>query len=191
MKKMNTGTAPVRSSDFVIRTNDYSGRIMSGIVEHSGSGDFAPFHGLLSLIDIIQSRLDELAFPQATMELRKWSLPPHAKNVSELDSTESVSDRGVPEDRPGTGNGSDSGQTAHEINRVQASRPGQSLACFVLRVQFRHNACWQGSLAWMEGKKSLPFRSVLELVSLLGLALDSASGYDQPVLNWDHKMSVS
>ena len=44
-------------------------------------------------------------------------------------------------------------------------------ATFSLRILFRQNASWQGSVTWMEGKKMQSFRSVLELVLLMNSAL--------------------
>lgn len=46
-----------------------------------------------------------------------------------------------------------------------------AVATFVLRIHFRMNASWQGSVRWLEGDKDENFRSVLELVRLLDSAL--------------------
>ena len=44
-------------------------------------------------------------------------------------------------------------------------------ATFALRILFRQNASWQGSVTWLEGKKEQSFRSALELVLLMHSAL--------------------
>ena len=44
-------------------------------------------------------------------------------------------------------------------------------ATFSLRILFRQNASWQGSLTWMEGRQEQSFRSALELISLIDNAL--------------------
>ena len=46
-------------------------------------------------------------------------------------------------------------------------------ATFSLRILFRQNASWQGSVTWVEGNQEEYFRSVLELISLM----DDALGY--------------
>ena len=46
------------------------------------------------------------------------------------------------------------------------------MATFAVRVLFRQNASWQGSILWVEGDREESFRSVLELIFLL----DSAAG---------------
>jgi len=45
------------------------------------------------------------------------------------------------------------------------------LATFKIRVLFRHNASWQGSVAWMETGREENFRSALELLLLMDSAL--------------------
>lgn len=50
------------------------------------------------------------------------------------------------------------------------SRNGK-YATFALRILFRQNASWQGSLLWLEGGKEQSFRSVLELMLLMNSAL--------------------
>ena len=44
-------------------------------------------------------------------------------------------------------------------------------ATFLIRVLFRQNASWQGSITWLEGKEEQSFRSVLELLLLMDSAL--------------------
>lgn len=45
------------------------------------------------------------------------------------------------------------------------------LANFQLRILFRQNASWQGSLSWKERMMESSFRSLLELIMLLDSAL--------------------
>lgn len=49
-------------------------------------------------------------------------------------------------------------------------RTGQT-ATFAVRILFRQNASWQGSVTWLEGKREQSFRSVLELLLLIDSAL--------------------
>ena len=45
------------------------------------------------------------------------------------------------------------------------------LATFALKVLFRQNASWQGSVVWQEGGREESFRSVLELIFLMDSVL--------------------
>lgn len=44
-------------------------------------------------------------------------------------------------------------------------------ATFVVHVQFRQNATWQGSIEWLEEKRNRKFRSMLEMMKLMDEAL--------------------
>ena len=46
-----------------------------------------------------------------------------------------------------------------------------TVATFSIRILFRQNASWQGSVTWLEGNQEEFFRSVLELLALLDNAL--------------------
>lgn len=51
-----------------------------------------------------------------------------------------------------------------------AYRPGR-LATFAVRILFRQNASWQGSVVWLEEDREQSFRSALELILLMNNAL--------------------
>jgi len=50
-----------------------------------------------------------------------------------------------------------------------------TLATFAVRVIFRQNASWQGSVTWLGEGKEESFRSVLELVLLMDSALSQSA----------------
>ena len=47
------------------------------------------------------------------------------------------------------------------------------IVTFALRILFRQNASWQGSVFWYDGKQEESFRSVLELLMLMDSALST------------------
>lgn len=58
---------------------------------------------------------------------------------------------------------------------IQADLKEGKVATFSLRIMFRQNSSWQGSLLWHEGRQEETFRSVLELL----LLIDSALSFDK------------
>lgn len=46
-----------------------------------------------------------------------------------------------------------------------------AIATFKLRILYRHNSDWQGSILWLETRHEEYFRSVLELLSILHQAI--------------------
>lgn len=53
------------------------------------------------------------------------------------------------------------------------------IATFSVRVIFRQNASWQGSVTWLEEKTEENFRSVLELVLLMHSATSPENTHNQ------------
>jgi len=51
--------------------------------------------------------------------------------------------------------------------------PEGKIATFAIRILFRQNASWQGSITWLEGRREESFRSVLELLLLMDNALNA------------------
>ncbi len=66
--------------------------------------------------------------------------------------------------------------TASPVFRFVENRCQEGLmATFAIRIHFRQNASWQGSVQWMEGGRTQSFRSVLELIFLLDGVLTDVS----------------
>ena len=62
-----------------------------------------------------------------------------------------------------------------ETGGLPGSRDG-ACATVRIRILFRQNASWQGTVSWLEGGQEEGFRSVLELVKLMDSALPSDAG---------------
>ncbi len=58
-----------------------------------------------------------------------------------------------------------------EIRRDNLEQRGER-GTFVMKVIFRQNASWQGTVLWLEANREESFRSVLEFALLLNSALD-------------------
>lgn len=53
------------------------------------------------------------------------------------------------------------------------------LGTFIVRVQHRQNSSWQGRITWADQNKTVNFRSIWEMVRLIGDALDTAGAPDE------------
>lgn len=58
----------------------------------------------------------------------------------------------------------------------------QEKASFVVHIQFRQNATWQGSITWVEKDRTQNFRSSLEMLQLMD---EARSGGVREVVGWD------
>lgn len=63
-------------------------------------------------------------------------------------------------------------EAAQKVQSVPDVQSGK-LATFAVRVLFRQNASWQGSVMWLEEGREESFRSTLELILLMDSALRS------------------
>ena len=59
-------------------------------------------------------------------------------------------------------------------------KPGR-LATFAVKILFRQNASWQGSVRWINTRQGQSFRSVLELILLMDNALVSRSAQKEHI----------
>lgn len=55
-------------------------------------------------------------------------------------------------------------------------------ATFVVHIQFRQNATWQGSITWVEKDKTQNFRSSLEMLKLMD---EARTGGVKEMVGWD------
>jgi len=61
---------------------------------------------------------------------------------------------------------------------------GQS---FLVEIKFRQNNCWQGTIQWLDGKKTCSFRSLLEMLQLMDEALEKTAAPEdkQETRSWE------
>ena len=71
----------------------------------------------------------------------------------------------------------------NQQNETPANSQAGDKATFIVKVQFRQNATWQGSIQWLDEKKTQKFRSVLEMIKLIDEAL-AAQDADQEDATW-------
>lgn len=66
--------------------------------------------------------------------------------------------------------GLDSGER-QQIPWTQWEGKHRGVVVFQIKILFRQNATWQGSLLWLDRQQEAQFRSVLELLELLDSVL--------------------
>ncbi|MGI6115949.1 hypothetical protein [Luoshenia tenuis] len=61
------------------------------------------------------------------------------------------------------------------VEKMKEKPEAGKKATFMVQVQYRENASWQGQITWVEANQTRNFRSALELIKLM----DSAAGSDR------------
>ena len=74
------------------------------------------------------------------------------------------------------GSGKDRGVEELKEKAVGKERIMEEKPTFIIKVHYRQNATWQGTVQWVEGQETKNFRSVLELIKLLDEAVDTEDG---------------
>lgn len=62
-----------------------------------------------------------------------------------------------------------------------AQTESNSGATFTIKIRFARNATWQGTIDWMEGKKTVNFRSEMEMLKLM---MEAVSCEDE-LVTWE------
>ncbi len=100
------------------------------------------FKNEYQLLKLMEKVMDEIDYPQSSVEMRSYQ-----KKI------ESVRKR-----------------AALSVSSEEVAAQKGRCATFLVHVQYRQNATWQGEIMWMEKKKIQTFRSALELLKLLDSA---------------------
>jgi hypothetical protein len=131
---------------------------MGGIGKNANNGEGFSFESFPDMVRTMEDNMDKARHPQHTMNLRAWE----GKKMDRNNKTRH------PEEKRG---------------KIITLPNG---ANFVIRVQYRQNASWQGTIQWLEGKQTLRYRSVLELLKLMEDAVQRTEGlHAEPAPTWN------
>jgi hypothetical protein len=121
---------------------DYSGRLCNPYMER-----FLDFGSVFEFVSLMDDFFDKIRFPQKTFRTRRFS-----------------------EEEKTAGRSPEVEVDRHMSDEMLENEHGMR-ATFIVQVQFRPNATWQGTITWAEEKKTSRFRSTLEMVKLMDNAL--------------------
>lgn len=112
------------------------------------------FRNAGDLLERLEGFYNWLGYPQASMENRSFQKPLRRKTSKRAAS--------VQENRTGKKGERIVVGEEEAMNKHQGQK-----ATFVVRIQYRQNASWQGQVTWAEQNKTVQFRSALELLKLI------------------------
>ncbi len=131
-------TVPTKFFVFVSREGDgFSGKVYSSYYRKT-----YPFRDIWEFLHAVYGLLESVQIPQPVVKLRSFGFRFHKiklrKAADILDSDIQYTD------------------TADEKKNT-----------FLIHIQFRRNATWQGSITWVEKNKTQHFRSAFEMLKLM------------------------
>jgi hypothetical protein len=126
----------------------FNRREAAGRIYNRVSEEPINFSSLLQMIEHMDFYYDRINFPQAATEIRSF------KNVRKKRPETNIREK-----------------AKVDIEKITKQRGKQGT--FIVHVQYRQNATWQGQVVWAEKNKVQKFRSVLELLKLIDNALEN------------------
>jgi len=112
------------------------------------------FQDIVQLIDKMDGIYDSCSFPQAFLSQRTFNIGKPSRRVLQKEGVRYMIQEAMPD--------------------VQGSK-----GTFMVTVQFRQNATWQGTIVWTEKNKKQHFRSALEMLKLMDEALAAESDKEE------------
>lgn len=125
----------------IIAVDNYSSADFSGKLYNPFYNQCVSIKSFQQLIKELDTLMDEIGCPMSGMEKRTFTKHSQA----------------------------DDKETTLIKDKIQV--PRGKLATFAIRIQYRNNASWQGTVKWIEGDAEEYFRSLLELFWLLDSAM--------------------
>lgn len=115
------------------------------------------FRNMDEMLNILGAFYDCIQFPQASTMNRNFTETPAAWPEQ---SRKTVFQVFYPEDRV-------KDKIKVKVSEEEMDKKHGEQGTFLVRIQYRQNATWQGHVTWVEENKTVPFRSALELIKLI------------------------
>lgn len=161
MTMRSKAMVPSTASLVVIHINEYVCGDMRGRLYNPYLDTRLAFHGLLDFANKLDSLFDSMSFPLATTEYRSF---PAKKSSKHINMHKTFADK--------TGE--------YRMNKDGGTKP-QKNETFIVHVQFRQNATWQGTVKWTGQNTEQRFRSALELLKIMDSALSEETPEEMSV----------
>lgn len=131
------------------RNGDWEGRFYTRYKEEA-----IGFQNTGELLERLEQFYNWLGFPQASMANRSFQKLSGRGKLRKAVPAESNQNQ-------------QKGEKIIVVNEETMKKHQGDKATFVVRIQYRQNASWQGQVTWAEENKTVPFRSALELLKLI------------------------
>ncbi|MBS6195088.1 MAG: hypothetical protein KH828_05860 [Clostridiales bacterium] len=143
MKNTWMGSAAPNLVNICVDWNDSGGS--GGRIYHNYAKEAIEYQNVVQLLSYLEKFYDRLSFPQAAVQMRNFV---EKKTEGQRQPIEK--------------------KTVQDFVVQQRGK----CATFLVFVQYRQNATWQGTIMWVEEGKKQEFRSALELLMLIDNALE-------------------
>jgi hypothetical protein len=155
-KTARASITSISTRSFVYLTTSQDG-IMKGRVYNPYYNKAFTFEDEYQMVCVMDELYESLAFPQASFEWRSFN----NKRANHI-----IRKAGV--------------QMDEEISKLEKNEK----TTFIVSVQYRENATWQGTITWVEENRTQHFRSAFEMLKLMEEAQTNGA---TEVVCWDEE----
>ena len=129
--------------------HEYQGRVVH-LLGHAA----LPFRSMMEGLWAVERMIDGVGYIQKAVKPRTWQGAPIARKVGNRSVATTISNQYV--------------EGWNMQTEQEALLPmKQTSASFVVKIQYRQNATWQGTLEWLDGHRTQHFRSTMEMLKLI------------------------
>ncbi len=160
----------------VVCVDRAAGQSITGRYYHCCSREGERFHSLEELVFGMERFFDSLKFPYPAQsrrgfagvrkEQRNDDEAPLGRNSMRREPRNQIEER------------------RRVMDEEELLKQHGDLGTFIVRVQHRQNSSWQGRITWADQNKTVNFRSIWEMVRLIGDALDMVGGPEGQEARW-------
>ncbi|MEG2038913.1 MAG: hypothetical protein RRZ73_04205 [Oscillospiraceae bacterium] len=147
----------------LVCVDDWERSVFNGRIYNPFRKNVAKVNDIMEVAYLMEDLFNQLSFPQEYFKHRTFNsakaLPQQKKDLSK--------------------------EVVRYMDDLDLEKQRGEKATFMIQVQYRQNATWQGTISWVERKESQHFRSTLELIKLMDNAMESMSGEEEPTPTWD------
>ncbi len=155
-----------------ICVDEYKAGELSGRIYNGNYSEPFVFCGVLGLLKQLEYMFDHFEYPQRTTRNRSFAKEKEIRTELGFQEQHCVADAGNIKERMLNASEIISSEDTEETDEKEHSTERGKLATFYVKVMFRKNATWQGTVLWLDHDEQLNFRSVLELLFLMDGALE-------------------
>ena len=151
---MDLYVSPAVASAVWIGIDQYNGSDWNGKIYTRLNKEAINFRNIGEMLDVLESIWNTIGYPQEAMINRRFLVRQDSKTKKELITVSYFDDR-------------TKDKIKVELSEADMEKRRGEQDTFIVRIQYRQNATWQGNVTWVDENKTVPFRSALELIRLM------------------------
>lgn len=151
---MDLYVSPAVASAVWIGIDQYNGSDWNGKIYTRLNKEAINFRNIGEMLDVLESIWNTIGYPQEAMINRRF-LEQEKLTAKKEFIRVSYFDDGTKD------------KIKVELSEADMEKRRGEQDTFIVRIQYRQNATWQGHVTWVDENKTVPFRSALELIKLI------------------------